>query len=444
MADAWRGASSYDRDMGSAANTMITSARRSQGWLRSHPRFVDVLVACLIGLVALADFSAGGVYEGAREPDSFGVILVVVGATALVWRRVAPVVVMVFVVAVSCVFYALNYDSFMAAVGLAALYAVVAHEKNRRVAWIALGVGWVVLFGVAGFTVLDGIDGFRRSDGLGMTLSIGGTVVAGAVIRNKEEIFADTKARAELAEANRKAEAEQAVTRERLRIAREMHDVVAHAMSLITVQAAAAQEIVQSRPDAAAKLMHSVEATGRDALAEMRRMLGVLRNDDTTTATPPARGSLAPQPSLAELTATIAQCIEAGTPSELIISGDERPLSPGVELAAFRIVQEALTNVVKHGGDKATATVELHYGADVLHLKVTDTGRGAVSKLVDAGGGHGLIGMRERVEIYGGQLAAGPRPGGGYRVDASLPISAASDRTAVSSAETEAESEAAI
>jgi signal transduction histidine kinase len=436
MVDAWRGASSYDRDMSSAANTMITLARRSQRWLRSHPRFVDVLVACLMALVALADFSAGDAYEGAREPDSFGVILVVVGATALVWRRVAPVVVMVFVVAVSCVFYALNYDSFMAAIGLAALYSVVAHEKNRRVAWIALGVAWVVLFGVARFTVLDGIDGFRRSDGIGMTLSIGATLIAGAVIHNREEIFADTKARAERAEANRKAEAEQAVIGERLRIAREMHDVVAHAMSLITVQAAAAQEIVESRPDAAAKLMHSVEATGRDALAEMRRMLGVLRNDDTTTATP-ARGSLAPQPSLADLTATIAQCIEAGTPSELTISGDERPLSPGVELAAFRIVQEALTNVVKHGGDKATATVELHYGADLLHLKVTDTGRGAVSKLVDAGGGHGLIGMRERIEIYGGQLAAGPRPGGGYQVDASLAVSAASDRTAVSLTEPE-------
>ncbi len=415
---------------------MITLARRSQRWLHSHPRFVDVLIACLIALAALAEFSAGAVYEGAREPDSLGVILVVVGAAALVWRRVAPVVVMLFVVAVSSVFYALNYDSFMAAVGLAALYAVVVHEKNRRVAWIALGIGWVVLFGAAVFTVLDGIDGFRRSEGLGMTLSIGATVIAGAVIHNKEEIFADTQARAERAEANRKAEAEQAVTLERLRIAREMHDVVAHAMSLITVQAAAAQEIVQSRPDAAAKLMHSVEATGRDALAEMRRMLGVLRSDDATTATA-ARGSLAPQPSLADLTATIAHYVEAGTPSELTISGNERPLSAGVELAAFRIVQEALTNVVKHGGDKATATVELHYGADVLHLKVTDTGRGAVSTLADAGGGHGLIGMRERVEIYGGQLAAGPRPGGGYQVDASLPISAASDRTAVSSTEPE-------
>ncbi len=327
---------------------------------------------------------------------------------------------MVFVIAVSCVFYARDYGSFMAPVGLAALYAVTAHERNRRTAWIALGSGFAVLFGVASFTLLDGVDGYRWSNALSMILSIGATVLAGAVIRNKEEIFADTKKRAEQAEADRQAEAERAVIQERLRIAREMHDVVAHGMSLITLQAAAAQEIAHTRPDDAARLMHSVETTGRDALAEMRRMLGVLRNNNPSEATA-TRGALAPQPSLADLDTTIAHCTHAGTPTELIISGDERPLPPGIELAAFRIVQEALTNVVKHGGDAATATVELRYDPDALHITIDDTGRRAVSQLTHTGSGHGLIGMRERVEIYNGQLAAGPRPGGGYRVDASLP-----------------------
>jgi signal transduction histidine kinase len=182
--------------------------------------------------------------------------------------------------------------------------------------------------------------------------------------------------------------------------------------------------------------MHSVETTGRDALAEMRRMLGVLRNNNQSEATA-SRGALAPQPSLADLGTTIAHCSHAGTPTELIISGDERPLPPGIELAAFRIVQEALTNVVKHGGDAATATVELRYDADALHITIDDTGRGAVSQLTHTGGGHGLIGMRERVEIYNGQLAAGPRPGGGYRVDASLPTNTAMVRPAVVSAEPE-------
>jgi signal transduction histidine kinase len=269
-----------------------------------------------------------------------------------------------------------------------------------------------------------------------MTLSIAAAVLAGVVVRNKEEIFADTKARAERAEADRQAEAQRAVARERLRIAREMHDVVAHGMSLITVQAAAAQEIVRASPDEAARLMHSVEATGRDALAEMRRMLGVLRNDDRSGSTV-QRGELAPQPSIADLNATVTHCREAGIPTELIISGEQRALPPGIELAAFRIVQEALTNVVKHGGDEATATVELRYNADMLGINISDTGRGAMSDLTRDGSGHGLIGMRERIEIYDGQLAAGPRPGGGYQVKVSLPIDAAWDRPGVISAEPE-------
>ncbi len=160
------------------------------------------------------------------------------------------------------------------------------------------------------------------------------------------------------------------------------------------------------------------------------------RNNNPSEATA-ARGALTPQPSLAELDTTIAHCTQAGTPTELIIRGDERPLPPGIELAAFRIVQEALTNVVKHGGDAATATVELRYETDALHITINDTGCGAVSQLTDTGGGHGIIGMRERVETYDGQLAAGPRPGGDYRVDASLPTNTATDRPAVVSAEPE-------
>lgn len=436
MADAtWR-ARKYGRNMSSPAKTWIGLARRSQMWLRSHPQVVDLLLAGLIALLALADLSDEGTVNGTREADTIGVLLILIAATALVWRRVAPVAVMVFVIGVSCVFYVRDYGSFMAAVGLAAFYAVAAHENNRRTAWITLGTGFAILFAVASFTVLDGIEGFRWSSALSMTLSVGAAVLAGAVIRNREEIFADTKARAERAEAERNAEAERAVTRERLRLAREMHDVVAHGMSLITVQAAAAQEITHTHPDDAARLMHSVETTGRSALIEMRRMLGVLRNDDPSDPAV-SRGDLAPQPSIADLDTTIEQCTQAGTPTELTISGDQRPLPPGIELAAFRIVQEALTNVVKHGGKSATATVELRYTVDALHIEVIDTGRGAVSQLSRTGSGHGLAGMRERVEIYDGQLAAGPRPGGGYRVGVSLPTNTASSRPAVVSAEPE-------
>jgi len=422
--------------MSAAATKTITGARRTQAWLRARPRLVDVLFAALMGLIALAELSGEVATEQTREADQLGVILVVVAAASLAWRRAAPIRVLAFVVALSCVFYARDYGSFMVAVGLTSIYAVAAHESNRRTAWVALSAAWVVLFGVASFTLLDGIDGYRWASALSMTTSIGATILAGTVIRNKDEIFADTKERAERAEADRKAEAERAVTRERLRIAREMHDVVAHGMSLITVQAAAAREIVATRPDDAARLMHSVETTGRDALAEMRRMLGVLRNDEPVDSAAEHR-ELTPQPSLDDLGTIIANCTQAGTPTELSISGDPRPLSPGVELAAFRTVQEALTNVVKHGGDAATATVGLRYDADALQIKICDTGRGAVSGLSRGGSGHGLIGMRERIEIYGGSLTAGPRPGGGYAVTASLPINATAGRPAVVSADSE-------
>lgn len=429
MAEVRLGLTSYRRTMSPSATTTVTVARRTQEWFRAHPLVLDVLIAGLLGVLALADFNGDGVTEQARDADLIGVALVLIGAASLAWRRVAPVGVLVFVVGISCVFYARDYGSFMAAVGLGGIYAVAAHEPRRRLAWISLIVGWAVLFGVASFTLLDGTDGFRWSGSLGMNTTVGAAMLAGAVIRNKEEIFADTKERAERAEADRQAESERAVTRERLRIAREMHDVVAHGMSLITVQAAAAREVATTRPEDAARLMHSVETAGRDALAEMRRMLGVLRNDDTVDQID-QRGDLAPQPSLDDLDTIIAHCADAGIPTELTIIGDERALAPGVELAAFRIVQEALTNVVKHGGDAATVTIALRYDTDTLHIEISDTGRGAASGLSGSSVGHGLIGMRERIEIYDGQLAHGPQPGGGYAVRASLPITPGPGRPA--------------
>ncbi len=436
MPDAPNEPNNYCRPMSVPALTMISAARRTQEWLRSRPLLMDALFAGLMALIALSELFSDPAVGQPREPDVTGVALVLIGAASLTWRRTAPVTVLTLVVGVSCVFYLRDYASFMAAVGLAGIYAVAAHEGNRRLAWISLGIGWSILFVVAYFTVLDGVDGFRWDSALGMTTTIGATMLLGMVIRNKEEIFADTKARAERAEADRRAEAERAVTQERLRIAREMHDVVAHGMSLMTVQAAAAREITATRPDDAARLMHSMETTGRDALADMRRMLGVLRNDESSGLHGQS-GQMTPQPSLDDLGTIVAHCNDAGTPTELNVSGDRRPLAPGLELAAFRTVQEALTNVVKHGGDAATASVSLHYGGSELHITISDTGRGAASGLTQTGSGHGLIGMRERIELYDGQLTTGPRSGGGYEVTASLPINPTKTRPAVVAADTE-------
>jgi signal transduction histidine kinase len=219
--------------------------------------------------------------------------------------------------------------------------------------------------------------------------------------------------RAERAELTRESEARAAVAEERARIAREMHDVVAHSLSVMVVQAEAAEAMLDSDPERARRPLAAVQQTGRAALGELRRMLGVLR--EMADEGP----ALAPQPGLSGLGELARQVREAGLPVTVRIEGEPRPLSPGIDLSAYRIVQEGLTNALKHAGP-ATAEVVVRYGPRDLELEVRDDGRGRASGA--NGGGHGLLGMRERVALYGGDLAAGPRPGGGFALTARLPL----------------------
>jgi signal transduction histidine kinase len=268
----------------------------------------------------------------------------------------------------------------------------------------------------ASFSVLDQPAGFDYLQAVSMVAFMSAAIAAGVIIRNRERIFVDTERRAAEAEADRLAAAERAAVLERGRIAREMHDVVAHGMSVVAVQAAAGREIVHSNPDKAAEVFARIEAVGRESLTELRRMLGVLRETGDVAA------SLSPQPGIADIAAAVAQSSSTGVATDLVIEGRQRPIAPGIELAAFRIVQEALTNVRKHAGESASATVRISYEPRDLVVEVSDDGRGAATSLSGAGSGHGLIGMRERVDIYGGQFTSGPRAGGGYTVRASLPI----------------------
>ncbi|MEV4755030.1 sensor histidine kinase [Micromonospora sp. NPDC049559] len=219
--------------------------------------------------------------------------------------------------------------------------------------------------------------------------------------------------RARVAEENQRSLAEQAVAEERRRIARELHDVVAHHVSVMGVLATGARRVLRRDPDAADEALGTIENTSRGTLRELRRLLDVLR----TEAEPAAE--LAPQPGLAGIEALVEQVREAGLPVTLRVDGVPAPLDPGVALTIFRIVQEALTNTLKHAGS-ATAAVRLSFGVYWMIVEISDTGRGPVP---DSGRvGHGLVGMRERVALYGGTLRTGPRPGGGYRVYAKLPV----------------------
>jgi signal transduction histidine kinase len=215
------------------------------------------------------------------------------------------------------------------------------------------------------------------------------------------------RARALIAE--REDKARTALREERLRIARELHDVLAHAVSVIVLQARGAQHALADHPEEAREAIEAIERTASQALAEMRRLLTVLREDDAA--------ALAPQPSLAQLEHLASDVRAAGLPVELQVEGRPRELPPGADLCAYRIVQEALTNALKHAGP-ATARVVVRYRADALELEVGDTGQGGNGDLV----GLGLAGMRERVAMFGGQLESGAGPDGGYFVKARLPL----------------------
>jgi signal transduction histidine kinase len=233
---------------------------------------------------------------------------------------------------------------------------------------------------------------------------------AGRILRARELAHAAIRTHAEKLESEQDETIRAAILEERARIARELHDIVAHSVSVIVVQAGAAEDLLDRDPERARVPLLSIQETGGHAIAELRRMLGLLRDER-------AKPTLAPQPGTAQIGDLVEQMSELGLPVELHVEGTTRAVSPGVELAAFRVVQEALTNTLKHAGP-VKATVVLRYGEEALDIDIVDDGNAARSN----GDGHGLIGMRERVAIYDGVLEAGPRPEGGFAVRVRLPV----------------------
>jgi signal transduction histidine kinase len=235
--------------------------------------------------------------------------------------------------------------------------------------------------------------------------------LAGRVVRSRTELTVELHEAALVAHEHREAAAARAIAEERRRIAREMHDVVAHSVSTMVIQAGGARRILARDPARAVEAAALIERTGREALGEMRHLLGVLHAGENLAA-------LTPQPTLLELDALAERSRAAGLPVELHVEGARLELPPGVDLAAYRVVQEALTNSLKHGGGRAT--VRVHYDERDLRVAVADDGSGSATSV--QGSGQGLRGMRERVRVCGGELEAGPRPGGGFEVRAHLPL----------------------
>lgn len=374
------------------------------------PRLVDGLLGVLIAIVSLPAI-APVVEASRRDHDGWSLALILLMTLPVAYRRIAPDVVMMTTGTATVTYYALGYPDSLAAIGtLIALYSVAAHG-NRKIAVQAL-VGTAIGLSIS---VLAAEPGDLTLQILISNYIIYGTAwVIGDNMRTRRAYTLEVEARAERLERERETQSREAVIEERRRIAREMHDVVAHNVSVMVVQAGAARRIIESKPEQALDALSSIETTGRQALTEMRRLTGVLRREEESYKTP--------QPGLGYLENLIEQTREAGLPVEVTIEGQPYELPQGADLSAFRIVQEALTNSLKHAGP-SQASVRIKYSPNKLELCVTDNGRGAAEKLSNGSvGGHGLVGMRERVAMFGGDLKSGPLPGGGYEVRATLPF----------------------
>jgi signal transduction histidine kinase len=277
-------------------------------------------------------------------------------------------------------------------------------DRTQAAAGLAFGIGVTAI--VAHNDPHGGVGNFVFTS---IVFTIAWTI--GFLVSRKFHEADEARERARQAELEREVRARLAVSDERARIARELHDVVGHSVSVMTVQASAARRLLRPHQEKEREALLVVEQTGREALAEMRRMVGVLRRPEESPA-------LAPQPSLEQIERLVENTREAGLPVDLRIEGEPVPLPAGVDLTAYRLVQEGLTNTLKHAHAQR-AEVVVRYGDGLVELTVSDDGQGGG----DGGGsGHGLVGMRERVSVYGGELEAGPRAEGGFRLRARLPV----------------------
>ncbi|GAB3078764.1 sensor histidine kinase [Intrasporangium mesophilum] len=390
-------------------------------WLQRRPMLLDVPLAGALSLLSLVMAGAGQGYWWS--------IVTGLANLALIVRRTRPALAF-GVVSVALALRVVPYDNLLPGdvAFLVAIYSLAAYERRRPVRLAGLVVAalgsaiaaWRFT-GVGGATPTTGAVVFTFIACAGTSLS---AWTLGDLKRARLQRLADLQDRAERIERVREQELQLAAQQERASIAREMHDVIAHALSVIVVQADGAAYAAERSPEGALArsvgALQTIGSAARDALGETRRLVGVLRDPDTGM-------ELAPTAGLDLLDDLVAGVRSAGVPVTLALrlapAGAEATRPMGLDLAAYRVVQESLTNVIKHAGPGASATVEVEERPTRLRISVCDNGVGAAS--VDDGRGHGLHGMRERVAVHGGTLTAGPRPGGGFEVLATIPTQAA-------------------
>lgn len=380
-----------------------------------RPRAFDPLpVSILLALV----FTAAGLVElltrgpvpgGHRADDGILIALTVASALSLGLLWLSPLGSLGVSLTLLCIQSVAGYEFTQAAVlaVVVASFATVAFDGWRR----AVAAGFLVTAGMLVVLVTTIGVSWESVVSTWVTLSI--TWIIAVVIRVYRSSIERAERRAALFAADREARAREAVAEERARLARELHDSVGHALNVVVLHAGAAQRILTTKPELAREALGSIETAGRQALGDIERMLGILR-------TPDEGAGLDAAPGLGQVEALCASVREAGLPVQIVVEGTPRDLPSSLDLSAYRIVQEALTNTLKHAG-KAHAFVTLRYTEQALEIEVLDNGRGGLAGGFGRGG-HGLAGMRERIGIFGGELQAGPRAEGGFAVRARLPL----------------------
>ncbi|MDJ0383288.1 histidine kinase [Streptomyces sp. G-G2] len=392
--------------------------------MRAHPLATDALLAAgvftamVIGSFADPHGPHGPAF-GTRAPQPLSLALMVLAAAALVLRRRHPLAVLAVTSALTLTELITGAPRAPVAMGAVVALYTLAARTDRPTTW---RVGLLTMAGLTGVAMLAGPLPWYAQENLGLFAWTGMAAAAGDAVRSRRAFIDAIRERAERAERTREEEARRRVAEERLRIARDLHDVVAHHIALVNVQAGVAAHVMDKRPDQAKEALAHVRDASRSALNELRATVGLLRQSgDPEAPTEPA-------PGLAVLDALVDTFRHAGLPVDVIVQlgpGRDAALPAAVDLAAYRVIQEALTNVRKHAGPGARAEVSVvRVGSSAEVTVLDDGGSGADSspEPADPGGGHGLLGMRERAGALGGSCFAGPRYGGGYRVHVILPV----------------------
>jgi len=389
----------------------------------------DILLGMALALPAVISHALDGGAAGEGSGPWFGWPLLALIFVPLAWRRVAPSLTIMFTGLSTAAWFLVATTSASAASAvvptavMVAMYSVAAYGSRFD--------GVVSMLISQFFVAVSVLSVMARDDGVSVdnlvvnVLLFLGIWALGDRTRVRRELVEQLTARALQAEQSRELASDLAVADERTRIARELHDVIAHTVSVVVVQAGAGRRVAARDPAGAEAALTSIESIGREALSDLRRMVGVLRDSPDE--------DLTPQPTLADVPGLVDRLAAAGLPVTLRFEGQQRTLPSGIGLTAYRIVQEALTNVLRHAGAVRAVDVRIGQSGDAVTVTVTDDGRGPRA---DGVPGSGLVGMRERVGLYNGDLEAGGRPGGGYRVRATLPVAAAAgDRAGVPAGE---------